>query len=56
MGLGWVHGVLRAGCKMEPESLLWVIGVPEIGDGFEAADLNDVAERPGQEQLSGAEI
>lgn len=31
-----------------------MIGVPEIGDGFEA--LNDVAERPGQEQLSGAEI
>lgn len=32
--------------------------MPEIGDGFEAAGLgvNDVAERPGQEQLSVAEI
>jgi hypothetical protein len=35
-----------------------VIGVPEIGDGSRrrALGVNDVAERLGQEQLSGAEI
>jgi hypothetical protein len=36
-----------------------VIGVPEIGDGFKAAaalGVNDVAERPGREEPSGAEI